>query len=236
MQDLKDLFISRIDEFLASDKPAEILDKHLTDAFDSAVRNAFSWGDLNDQVKEVVKAKMGISLDAIDVQSYNAVLADMLNAKMAAFGHEGATQMYADILAKMFKEAPKELDIGELVESLLKELRQEPDDGCVCEGYGEYFHIEWENQYGGYSLKIKDSEQFGDEKVHLYFLDEGRHDSEGEPYWRIAINHAMDISNPTCLHGNDEYLFRLYAARTRIMGLDDFDPGNCDTRKVDADY
>jgi len=227
MKELQLIFNNIVSEYFESGKIEEKINAAVDKCFDDVINEAFKWGSLKKSIEDVVSAKMCISMDQIDIQSYNAVLELAINEKMKQFSTESAESVFNATLSDIFKEAPKEISMQDLADHLLKESRN--DDG---EGYGEYFHVLFEGTgYGSYTFKIQEDKGHYSSEVHLYISSV--HNSD---YHYLSINHEMDITNPTCLHGVDRYLFGLFAAKTKIIDVTDFDPEYLDTRKCDADY
>lgn len=227
MKELQELFTTRLTEYLASGAIESKIDEAITKCFDDCIDSAFRYGDLHKAIKEIVTEKMRVSADQVDIPSYNAVLEQALRQQVAVFSDGAAADMFSAAIAGLFETAPEEITMFDLADKLLTDMRENNDDQS---DYGEYYTVSFEpTDYEGYMFIIEGG-KYSPPVVNLYLAkcDGGHH--------RIAINHEMDLTNPTSLYGHDRWLFLLYAGKTRILDCDMFDPDDLDTRKVDADY
>lgn len=229
MKELQKLFNERIQHFFESGHIQQKIDAAVRECFDDCIDSSFRYGDLKKQVQSVVTEKVEISMDQIDIQSYNGVLAAAINEKVSALTGDQANVLLSEFLGGLISDAPKEITMHELAENIVEYYRSTNDN---LADFGEYYCLTMNLEHeDSYTFKVtEDSKQYSERKANLYLMatNDGCH--------RIAINHEMNIANPTCLHGIDGYLFKLYAARTKITEVDLFDVDNIDTRKVDQDY
>lgn len=229
MKELQDLFNERLKNYFESDAITKKIDEAISKCFDDCIDSSFRFGDLKNSIQDVVKEKIGVSIDSIDLQSYNAVLSKKLNEEMTRFTNDESNQLLSNMLSGLFSEAPKEITLTELINKIVSHHRDDNDDPS---DYGDYYHLNFEQPHGlGFSLELKESdEQYSTSLTSLYLM------GEDDESLRLAIDFKCDISNPTCLHGINGFLFKLYAAKTKITEVDLFDVDDIDLRKTDADY
>lgn len=216
MKELQDIANQAIFGYLESGKLQEKIDKSIEECFSSCIESAFRWGSLKKDIEKVIDEKLRIAVHDVDLHSYNEIMLQTLKGNICKFTNEQAVEGFAKVLSETFGEAPKEISITEIVETILNDWRT--DDPCNCEE--KTAKIEFKNEsrstLNTYSLSIKDGEKYSSNKFSLYFIDD-----------RLRISHRQEL-NPTCMGSVEGFLFKLYAAKTKITGLDDFDPDDVD--------
>lgn len=207
-----------ITKYVESGAIEKRLDENITKAFNDAVDDAFRWGGLSKSVKEVVEKKLVITVDDIDLQSYNAIMQEALKGQIAKFTNDQALEGFNKVLEETFGEAPKEISINEIVNKILDSWRS--DDPCDCDSKTASIELTLDRSSpsigDSYSLKINDGEKYSSNEFSLYFLGN-----------KLRISHRSEL-NPTRMGSVEGWLFKLYAAKTEITGLEDLDSDDFD--------
>ncbi len=226
MKEFQNIANKAVESYLSSGKLEEKINTSIEKCFNDCIDSSFSYGKLRDSIRNVIEKKVVISLDDIDIQSYNQVMLEALKGQMAKYTNSQALEGFNSVLTETFGEAPKEIHIDEIVNKILADWKSE--DPCDCnDDKTATIELEKHDKYSNtsYSLKITDGEKYGGNRHHLYFLED-----------RIRISHNQEL-NPTLLRGVEGFLFKLYSARTKILGLEDFDEDDFDLDlNFDHDY
>lgn len=218
MKELVEVAQETITKYFESGAIEKRLDENITKAFNDAIDSAFSWGQLSKSIKEVVENKLVIAVDDIDLQSYNAIMKEALRGQIAKFTNDQALEGFNKVLEETFGEAPKEISINEIVNKILDSWRS--DDPCDCDSKTASIEFKLDRSSpsigDSYSLIINDGEEYSSDKFRIYFIGN-----------KLRVSHLSKL-NPTRMGSVEGWLFNLYAAKTDITGLKDFDPDDFD--------
>ncbi|HHM9318137.1 TPA: hypothetical protein ACRNS5_005364 [Pseudomonas aeruginosa] len=97
-QTLQDLLAERVTLYAASDRPRELIDEGIDKLFKEVVSDAFrSYGDFGGAIKEAVKAALPANVsDILDLQRYNAIVANALRQRWESAGLSAVILEQAD--------------------------------------------------------------------------------------------------------------------------------------------
>ncbi|EOX9655669.1 TPA: hypothetical protein NHR87_005905 [Pseudomonas aeruginosa] len=184
-QTLQDLLAERVSLYAASDRPRELIDEGIDKLFKEVVSDAFrSYGDFGGAIKEAVKAALPANVsDILDLQRYNAIVANALrqrweSAGLSAVILEQADKSIAEVLTG------DGLLTGEVsLKALLEEFIEHHKE-CATEAQWERPEIRIEEGDGSYSHKT----------LHIYF------DPEPEERYRSGVYSSSGRSNYSLKH------------------------------------
>lgn len=232
MTDLENTITDVVATYLNQGVLEELLKKHLDLTISKIIEDSFRYGAMHQQLKEVINTALQIDTNCIDVVSYNKVITDIIEAQLNQAIAGRAKDAITQVLTKAYREMPPELTLQELIEQIIEEQREQ-DSYCVCHSDDNYFHVEIEKNevdgnFDSIWLSIKESkEKYASSVAHLYLMKYLPNDE----HHHICVVQDMDIGNPTSLHGLNEWLFQLYAARTPITNVHKLDLDKIDLRK-----
>lgn len=184
-QTLQDLLTERVTLYAASDRPRELIDEGIDKLFKEVVSDAFrSYGDFGGAIKEAVKAALPANVsDILDLQRYNAIVANALrqrweSAGLSAVILEQADKSIAEVLTG------DGLLTGEVsLKALLEEFIEHHKESAA-EAQWEHPEIRIEEGDGSYSHKT----------LHIYF------DPEPEERYRSGVYSSSGRSNYSLKH------------------------------------
>ena len=228
MKEFENIFQEAVNEYVNSGDIQKRIKEKVKQTFDSIIDSAFSWGDLKKNIENVIKEKVKIDPNQVELDTYNIMIENALKDKLLEFKNNEAAANFSKTIDKMFGEAPKEIDIHKLIDSIVEKQKENLYD---IESYEEYAEVEkkldLDSSYQTADFKIKfeyENRYSSGEEVSLHL---SRMDKEKDQTWRLSISHKMNI-NPTALFDVEAYIFQLYAAGTRITGVEEFNGHNCD--------
>ena len=208
-QTLEQLLHDRVSEFVASDKPKEIIDTHVEKMFTSVIDNAFrTYGDMGKAVEEAIKAAMpGNVGEMMDLARYNSLIANAVKEKWAASGIE----------ADMVRRA------GEAVDAALEDMKVPEFVSLqkLLEAFAEH-HAEEAMQSGWEAprVDIEEGSLGRREHMHIYFdkdPEESRYSTRS--VYRLDNRLAVSIDDEDEQHEGHP-VGRVYAAEVDgdVMG------------------
>ncbi|MNX44639.1 hypothetical protein D3C86_751330 [compost metagenome] len=200
---------------LAPEKLQPILDKHLTDAITSAVRDATGYDSEFRKALEVQLADaMPHGLKVTDVAKFQHVLNEALREAVHGQNAAAVNVALAEAAASVMPDLPASVKLSQLME--------DARDGLHVQGGAEFFaHLE-ESSYGHKHLSL-DSETrklrgYGNERTGRFDADyQLAFTSEGECYsLKLNGKQITPTSLPNAISGFQATLLALYVGRTRI--------------------
>ena len=199
---------------LAPEKLQPILDKHITDAITTAVRDATGYNStFSKALKEQLTEAMPHGLNVADVAKFQHVLNEAL--REAVHGQNAATinVALAEAAASVLPDVPATVKLSEL----MKGARE----GLHVQGGAEFFaHLE-ESSYGHKHLALdrdtRKSSGYGTRTDRFSAAYRLSFTAEGECY-SLRLNGAQitPSSLPNAIGGFEATLLALYVGRTRI--------------------
>ncbi|SIR05582.1 hypothetical protein [Pseudacidovorax sp. RU35E] len=209
---------------IAPEKLAPILDKHLTEAITSAIRDATGWdSEFRKGLQEQLRGMLPHGLRLDDVAKFQHVLNDALTSLVGSMNAEAVKTALKKAAADALPEVPSVVKLSELLE----EAR-----GGFHKGKEEAFYALWEpaEHGGGGHLYLHDETGSSalfhsrtmskyDAKVQLAVT------REGEVYaLRLRDKQVTPASRPDVISGFDAILMSMYVGRTRLdVDLDEDD-------------
>lgn len=219
MKELNELVQNKLNEMAESGA----IEKLVSDQVEKLVANALSdtfrsYSPLSKKLEEAFKTGLDVDFGKIDYTSYNQI---MLTAVQGHIDKYFGKQMRKDLdeqIETLLSVPPKEISLADLADSIVKLVRDNLDEE---DDYLSSISFEVEERTYGNSLIVKlDTNGSEKEICHLYL--------GSDPVATIRINHRHKQSfNPTLSRGLEEsvnaYIFKLYAAKTVITEIKDFD-------------
>jgi len=220
MKELNEIVQNKLNEMANGGELTALINKHVEALVADSVSDIFrSYSPLSKSLKSSLEAGLDVSFDEIDYSSYNAIMLGAVQGHIDKYFGEQVRKDLDEQLVTLLGAPPKEMDIGELADNLVKIVRNDLSDNEDC--YTSIV-VSSDDKYGkGLKIYSESHASHGDkEYVHLFF---------GEAGDSIRINHNHKQSfNPTGTYsGKDKinaYIFKLYVAKTKITGWDKFDP------------
>jgi len=196
--------------------------KSIESAIDSQFR---SYGHITKQIEEAMENGLRINARDLPFESYNEQMLVIIKSRLGDMFKGAASERFIKEIDKTLKPAPVEMTAQCLIESIVQFWKT--DEPWNADDLDEYASVEFEKHEGfsGYTLKMWKQKEMPhyrlsttarSEDLHLYLSDDG-----------IRINHRFSY-NPTCFHEHEAFIFKLYAAGTKITELEGFDPDYCD--------
>jgi len=223
MKEIQEIINAKVKEMVEGGVITKLIETSIEKAITNALEAQFeSWGSVTKSLNESFEVGLQINTRDLPFETYNEQMLVAVKSKMGAAFQGAASEKFMSEIDKMLAPAPKQMTINKLVESIVGLWKTgEPWD---ADGLDEYATVEiTENDYplGGFNVKMwkQKESRYGSscpEDVHLFIPNE-----------TIRINHNHRY-NPTCLTEHDAFVFKLYAAGTKITGLADFDECDCD--------
>ncbi len=216
MNSIQEVVNAKVLEMIEGGAIQKKIEESIQQSIETAIDIQFrSYGSITKQIEKVFEDGLKINTKNIEFDSYNQVMLSAVKMKLNQYFAEESSSKFILQLDEMFQPAPKEIDVHDFVNQIVKywkddnESYNDWEDYANAEWNSERSHLKiWVNETGYRSSKAKE--------VELYIRDE-----------QIRISHRMQY-NPTALFGDDALIFRLYSAGTKIVGVQDFDSDNCD--------
>lgn len=210
---------------LAPAKLAPILDKHITDAITSAVRDATGYGsDFSKALKEQMKEALPHGLGIDDVVKFQQILNASLRDVLERANGDTITAALHACVKEVAPDVPAELKLSALIE--------EARDGFHKEKH-EAFYAFWEpSDYGGGGTLYLDSSELPDKGYGTHSSRAGVKynaqvritvNKEGEAYsLKLRGKDVTPASRPTVISRFDSILMAMYVGRTTLnVDIDD---------------
>lgn len=209
---------------LAPENLQPILDKHLTEAITSAVRDATGYNsEFQKGLKEQMKQVLPHGLGTDDVVKFQQILNASIRNVLQGANSDTITTALNACVQKVLPDVPKELKLSELIEEARGAFHKEKH---------EAFYAFWdpsEHVAGGH-LYLDDDEMPGggygtregvkySAAIHLAVND------KGEVYTlKFRDQEVTPASRPNVITPFDSILMAMYVGRTRlIVDMDDDD-------------
>lgn len=230
MRELQELVNKKVESMVNDGTVQAIIESGVEKAIVKAIEGQFdTWGAISKAMKEALENGLKIDLNELPFETYNQQMAAAVHQRANKFFADEGLRRLQEELDKVFEPAPQEMAIHEFVEKIVEFWKV--DNPCEAEDVDECATVRIEKDSKKYfSIKmwkqLKSSYLSGENSpcIHVFVLN-----------GKIGINHRHRY-NPTCFNQVDEFIFRLYAAGTKITGIEDFDEYDCDLRLHDWDY
>ncbi|MFV0348601.1 MAG: hypothetical protein ACK5JO_08430 [Halodesulfovibrio sp.] len=214
MEGFKKLMDEQLAEFMASDKPKAMLDKHIAEAFNESLKSVFGWNsEFRKTVERTIAAFLPANIDDVaDIHIYNEVLSNMIKKHMKRVLSEDAAQAMERLLNDPAAPAPESVSIEALGRAFLEECEADDEPEIKIsysdnEHVSEFAQIDFsKGEYRGCgTVGVKGSEEVF--CIHRYYS--GRKDTQ-EMF-------------PGPFYNFEKRLFHLYACGAKLTGLEDVD-------------
>lgn len=219
MKELNELVQNKLNEMAESGAIEQLVSDQVEKLIANALSDTFrSYGPLSKKLEEAFKTGLDVDFGKIDYASYNQI---MLTAVQGHIDNYFGRQMRKDLdeqIKTLLSVPPKEISLDDLADNLVKLIRNNLDEE---DDYLSSISFEVEERTYGNSLIVKlDTNGSEKEICHLYL--------GSDSVATIRINHRHNQPfNPTWPRGLDgaisAYIFKLYAAKTTITKIEDFD-------------
>ena len=231
MKDIQTIVNDKVREMIEGGAITEAIEKGIEDAISKAIDSQFkSYGGITKQIETALDDGLRINKSDLPFETYNQQMLVAVKAKLGNMFQGAASERFLQEIDNVLEPAPQEITLQELVEKVVSIWKT--DEPWDAEHLDEYATVETkENDYGGISIKIwkqTDSSNYSSYKrtadLHLFITNDV-----------IRINHTHSY-NPTCFQEHEAFIFKLYAAGTKITGIEDFDADDCDLTLKDLEY
>jgi len=235
MEAIQQIVNNKIADMVSGGAIQEAVEKGIEQAVNKAIDQQFShYGGLTKQLEKILEDGLKINSKDLPFEVYNQQMLVAVKSKINGMFQGEAASKFMTELDKTLAPVPAEMPINELVEVIAAEWKtEEPWDASDLDDYAS---VELEKHdyplNGSYSLKMwKQKESSSSYSSRLNSADLHLYISDNE----IRISHKSAY-NPTCLADEEALIFKLYAAGTKITGLESFDPDDCELLLKDSEY
>jgi len=194
------------------------LKKMLKDQVDSAIR---SYSDFGKAIGEKIEASIGASLTQVSLPEYNNFIAHTVVSAFESNLKEQAQKQIVEVIEDKLTPVPKEMAF----EALTDKIKSYWGDECLNHGH-DTIGIEWDgdDENERIELKIIHPEYDWYNIKATFYRHKGMSSTKG---WYIGYLYngqngriSDTITASTQCHDLLAWLFKMYAARTEIMDLD----------------
>ena len=219
MKELNELVQNKLNEMAESGAIENLINDQVEKLVANALSDTFkSYSPLSKKLAESLKSGLDVDFEKIDYASYNAI---MLSAVQGHIDRYFGKQMHKDLdeqIEALLSVPPKEISLADLADNIAKLIRSQLDEE---DDYLSSISFELRESYGK-TLEVTLDTNGSNKNICSLYLGNG-------PVATIRINHKHNQSfNPTWARDLEQsisaYTFKLYAAKTVITGLEDFDP------------
>lgn len=158
-QTLQQLLTDRIAVYTNSDRPVELIDAGIDKMFKDMVDDTFrSYGDFSKTIKEAVKAALPANVsDFVQLERYNALIANALKERWASLGVESSLVEKANgAIDEIFSDGgvlKSEYKLSELMEAFIEDNKEQAA----------------EERWEAPEVRLETKDSYGMTCVHLYF-------------------------------------------------------------------
>lgn len=185
---LQQLLTDRIHAYTASQRPAELIDAGIDKMFKDVVDDTFrSYGDFSKTIKEAVKAALPANIsDFVELERYNALIANALKERWASLGVESSLVEKANgAIDEIFSDGgvlKAEYTLSELLEAFIEDHKESAA----------------ENHWESPEIRMEETDQYGSKYIHLYIDPEPEDSYKSSGYSRTSrseyqLKHALHM-------------------------------------------
>ena len=226
---MKEELLKIVQESLSSDEASEIVKRKFMKALESAIEDAFRWGDAKHAIEEKVKEVMVPYIESYDFSEYlpklDSVLTEIVNSDFC-IGNKKILENFKDL---MMEPEQKEIKLTDLFKAWIKQCERDIDtedldidyDDGVSYQYVECemrFELEDKPSWSSVQRAVITFENEHDEKLNVeipvskWIWDNGKE----EPY-TLSSYKDLTISSLRNLSEFEVLLLRLSRAKTAIV-------------------
>ena len=201
--DLKKILDEKVAQMVDDGTIADAASKALENAVIKAITDEFtSYNGFRKQIEEVVKAGLKIDLSAISFATYNEQMLVAVNQRLANGFHAQALERFYSEIDALLKPAPSEITFKGFIKALVNlRLARSGEDFDEEGRVVVKVQSSWKE-----SSRVTVSFPDKSDAIEFYFIGE-----------KLRIRHGY-YYNPYVFDPVEVYIFKLYAAGTRITG------------------
>lgn len=232
MKELQEIVSNKVNEMVSSG----VIEKAIEDAVDKCITKVLedqfrSYGELSNQMEEVIKDKLRIDPKSISIPTYEDQMTKVMNNTLNKFITSEAMVRFEQMAADKFGTLPAEMPVADFINKIVEYWRA--GDEFDKEDMNEEAEVSIEeSQYcsGSFRLKVdsgKTTSRYSHharvaEEVELYVVD-----------GKIRCNHSFD---PYKTRDVESFVYRCYAQGVVLTGLSDFDESDCNLVIKEDEY
>lgn len=217
-----------VKNYFESGRYEEVLQESVNKALDEVVKDMFrSYGHVGKQLNEIVKEKIRIDQNAVEMPEFNKMLTQLVQTNLSDTLQKNSHDLIKESLEEVFQPAEKEIEISDIIRSYIK---KEFDGGCVCEDDKITYILE-ECQYGvtlkmwkgnSTAKKLFEDKEYNKEpdiNVYMSYCHDDELDKDLKHARIGIIRNKSNFNYETSNFGFDARLYLWYCARTIITGI-----------------
>jgi hypothetical protein len=223
--DFKDLIDRTLGKMLSENALETQVQAHVETMLKKSVDELFrSYGPITKQIEQQLADSINLN-GLIDVQCYNARLANLIQTKMDAILADESSGRIAKVINDALEPAPKAIKISRLVEQYVSELKRDEEGSCSCGDKYAFAELkDSESTYlDGYYQLILSKEKPGKYDTPDIYL---AIDKNGRIYHSIFRGEVVQWMTAGVFGDFEKSLWRMAACGTVIER--DCDPSDCD--------
>jgi hypothetical protein len=185
---LQQLLTDRIANYTASERPVELIDAGIDKMFKEVIDDAFrGYGDFSKSIKEAMKAALPANVsDFVQLERYNALIANVLKERWASLGLESSLVENANkAIDEILTDGgvlKAEYTLSEVLEAFIESQKEQAA----------------ENHWEAPEIRMEEIEQYGSKYIHLYFDPEPESSYKSSGYARTGrseyqLKHAIHM-------------------------------------------
>lgn len=214
---------AKVNEMVESGEIAKLVEAKVESTISGAISEQFSYGgNLKKQIDNAVEQGLKFDLTAIDFDSYNQQMLSAIKVRLGNMFHGQAYEHFISQIDELLQPAPEEISMDDLLLKIASFWRTDDpfyDDELDSEMTVEIGANEY-SSFKSWSINIwKKKEDIGsyrsianESDIRLHIIDE-----------ELRISHRQRY-NPTCFDEAEAFIFKLYAAGTKITGIEECNP------------
>lgn len=234
---MKEELLKIAQESLSSDEASEIVKRKFMKALESAIEDAFRWGDAKAAIEKKVKEVMVPYIESYDFSEYlpklDSVLTEIVNSDFC-IGNKKVLENFKNL---MIEPEQKEIKLTDLFKAWIKQCERDIDTDDLDIDYDDgvsyqsvecemRFELEDKPSWSSTQRAVITFENEHDEKLNVeipvskWIWDSGKE----EPY-KLSVYKDLMISSLRGLNEFEVLLLRLSRAGTAIIIDEEYDGG-----------
>lgn len=226
MESIQNIINEKVQQLVDDGMIQRAVETNIESAIKKAIEDQFSYrGGMIKQIEKAFEEGLKLNVKDIDFQTYNQQMLIAVKTKIGKMFHSESSSKFMLEMDKVLEPAPVEMTAKDFVEKIVSHWKEELS--------------EYDGADNNASFELADKESTSMESVTLKLWKQKKSTSsyssrEKSPdlqlffiNGKIRINHNHSY-NPTCFSDADAFVFKLYAAGTTIVDIDDLDEDDCD--------
>jgi hypothetical protein len=217
MSDLAIIFSTAMGKLLDSGKIEQLIERQLEATLKSVIEDSLrSYSDFGKGLQEHFKSALTFDPDRVKIPEYNAMVAHIVERKLAEFFHQEAAVKISAAMDEILKPAPAEMKFSELVETLKKDAVE--DYRFKRSNPYVTVHVEPVSEYGSRWVRL--DREGGKDKYscEFSFLASNYGGISALRFGGNDVNKSVFVGG---YYGFERSLFQLHAAKTKLI-FDEF--------------